>query len=293
MVRMLRLSFVAVTILTAGCGTLVHARRDITLREPWAAYERVEVHVRNGSIELTSGGVDEISIAATLRVGGFTLVEAERNLDKLEVTAAADPAHPATFRIELNYPSELNAKSPGASLRIAVPEPCAALLDTSNGSIRVENLKGDVVLDTSNGVIRAKHVDGTLRATSSNGRVEVEHVTGELRVKSSNGSLDAREIGGPCELVTSNGRIGFVAAAGAAAPIELRSSNGAIEATIPKGLAADLDLSTSNGSVKVVLGDVPLRNIEYGRTWFRGAMNGGGTPVRARTSNGSITVNAR
>lgn len=293
MVRPWALAVVATMVLTGGCGSLVHATREVAFREPWVGYERIEVHARNGSVELVSGGVDGLVIDATLRVGGATFGEAEANLDALGLHAAADPDRPRTFRVELQYPPHLQWKSPAASLRIRLPEPCAAAVDTRNGSIRVENLKGDVVLDTSNGAIRATNVDGNLRADTSNGSVEVERVTGSLRVKSSNGQLVAREVSGPCELVTSNGWIEYAAAPAATGAVEAHTSNGDVRIALPRSAAVALDCRTSNGRVNVDAADAALGQVETERGSFRAMLNGGGVPVRIRTSNGSIDVSAR
>lgn len=287
------LAVVATMALSGGCGSLVHATREVAFREPWAGYERIEIHARNGSVELISGGVDGLTIDATLRVGGATFAEAEANLDALKLHAAADPDHPRTFRVELQYPPHLQWKSPAANLRITLPVPCAAIVDTSNGSIRVEGLKGDVVLDTSNGTIRARNVDGNLRADTSNGRVEVENVAGSLRIKSGNGELVAREIGGPCELITSNGGIEYAAALQATGAVEVHTSNGDVRIALPRSAAAALDCRTSNGRVHVDLADDTLQQVETERGSFRAMLNGGGVPVRIRTSNGSIDVSAR
>ncbi|MEW6197845.1 MAG: DUF4097 family beta strand repeat-containing protein [Planctomycetota bacterium] len=293
MARAWALAVVATMALTGGCGSLVHATREVAFREPWAGYERIEVHARNGSVELVSGGTDGLAIDATLRVGGTTFGEAEANLDALKLHAAADPDHPRTFRVELQYPPHLQSKSPAANLRITLPEPCAAAVNTSNGSIRVENLKGDVVLDTSNGAIRARKVDGNLRADTSNGSVEVENVTGSLRAKSSNGELIARGISGPCELITSNGRIEYAAAPAAAGAVEAHTSNGDVQITLPRSTAAALDCRTRNGRVHVDAAEAALGQVETERGAFRATLNGGGVPVRVRTSNGSIDVNVR
>lgn len=294
MARALVLSIVTGTLLVGGgCGSLVYASRDISLHEPWADYERIEVQVRNGSVELASGGGDGIQITGKLRVGGATLTEARSNLDELEIRAAADPANPRTFRVELHYPLALKGQCPAASLRISVPEPCSAKIETTNGGIQVQGLKGAVELDSSNGAIAVRDVAGAVRVGTSNGRVEVENVSGSLEGRSSNGAVVAREIGGPCDLETSNGRVEYRAAADATAAVDLRTSNGSIHVTLSKSIAANLELRTSIGRTRVDVGEAPLQNVRSGRGWFTAAMNGGGVPVNARTSNGSITLVTR
>jgi hypothetical protein len=291
--RVALVSLPVLLLIASGCGTTVRATEQITLNQPWANYTRVEVAVKNGGVELRAGDVDQIRISGRKCAGGLTLAEAEQNLDQLTVYAGASDAQPDTFLVELRYPEELRNKNVGADLVIEIPEPCAAKIATSNGSIRVEHMAGEVVLESSNGSLHALHVDGTVRAGTSNGGIEIQHVSGGVTAKSSNGGVTAQEVGGPCVLRTSNGDVRCVLAPTAQGDIELRSSNGRIHATLPASLAAELKLSTSNGRVRVALGEAAVKMVDTSRTRFHGVMNGGGDTVIAETSNGSITVEAR
>jgi hypothetical protein len=280
-------------LIASGCGTMVRATEQLAVNQPWAKYGRVEVAVKNGGVELRAGAVDQIRISGRKYAGGLTQAEAEENLDRVTVYAGARDGQPGTFLVELRYPEELRNKNVGADLVIEIPEPCAAKVETSNGSIRVEHMAGEVVLESSNGSLHALNVDGTVRAGTSNGQIELEKVSGGVTAKSSNGGITAQEVGGPCVLRTSNGDVRCVLAATAQGDIELRSSNGTVHATLPASLAAELKLSTSNGRVRVALGDAAVKMVDSSRTRFHGMMNGGGSTIVAETSNGSITVDAR
>ena len=60
---------------------------------------------------------------------------------------------------------------------------------------------------------------------------------------------------------------------------------------MPKSVAARVDASTTNGGITT---DLPVTTTETGHHTLRGTINGGGSAeLRLRTTNGSITIEAR
>jgi DUF4097 and DUF4098 domain-containing protein YvlB len=298
-------------LLLCGCGQLVRATSDFAFNQPWNDYRRIEVQVRNGSVELRATDVTDVRVSGRKSVGGATFAEAEENLGKVTVEAVARADHPDTLRIEVNYPDELRSKSVGTDLVIQIPQPCAANVHTTNGRIQIECMAGEVELGTTNGRITARDITGTLHAKSSNGRIEVEAVDGSLVASTSNGRITAKGVKGPCTLgtsnggiqaeeiegdvkaETSNGNIRLAAVPPAGGKIDLRSSNGGIHATLPENLAAEYQLSTTNGRIHVSLGKAVMKMIDSSRRRFHAIVNEGGGTVSAQTTNGSITVESR
>jgi DUF4097 and DUF4098 domain-containing protein YvlB len=84
-----------------------------------------------------------------------------------------------------------------------------AELRSTNGSLRAEEIKGNVTAETTNGEIVAEQVDGSLKAHSTNGRIIADEVKGELRADTTNAGVTAEStvMGGDWELETTNGRI--------------------------------------------------------------------------------------
>ena len=223
--RLALVSLPVLLLIAGGCGTLVRATEQLSLNQPWANYARVEVAARNGGVELRGqcgpdqdfrpqvrGGTDAGRSRAEPRPGD--------GLCRRERRAAGH------FSRRAAYPAELRNKNVGADLVIEIPQPCAAKIETSNGSIRVEHLAGEVVLESSNGNLHALNVDGTVRAGTSNGRIECENVSGGVTAKSSNGGIAAQEVGGPCVLRTSNGDVRCVLAPTAQGDVECGPATG-------------------------------------------------------------------
>jgi DUF4097 and DUF4098 domain-containing protein YvlB len=84
-----------------------------------------------------------------------------------------------------------------------------AELRSTNGSLRAEEIDGNVTAETTNGEIVAEQVAGALKAHSTNGRIVVDEVKGEIRAETTNAGITAEStvMGGDWELETTNGRI--------------------------------------------------------------------------------------
>ena len=125
-------------------------------------------------------------------------------------------------------------------------------------------------LRTVNGAIRLTGVDGRHELETTNGRIEVTRSAGSIDASTTNGSIDAEL------LRVAQGR-----------PMEFSTTNGRIRVTVPRDLAVDLSASTTNGGIE---SELPVATTQVGRNSLRGSINGGGTPLRLRTTNGSIEI---
>jgi hypothetical protein len=137
---------------------------------------------------------------------------------------------------------------------ITIPRSMNLTVENTNGGISATNVNGRLELETTNGGIDVSGCSGTLEASTTNGSIEAELLT---VVK-----------GQPLDLSTTNGRIAV---------------------TLPSNLAVDVDADTTNGSIQ---SDLPIVTRATDRNSLRGAINGGGTPLRMRTTNGRITIHS-
>jgi DUF4097 and DUF4098 domain-containing protein YvlB len=126
--------------------------------------------------------------------------------------------------------------------------------------------------ENTNGAIHAKGVRGKLELETTNGKIEMVGCAGSVDASTTNGGIRA-------ELVqVAKGQ-----------PLHFETTNGGIHVTLPANLAVDVDADTTNGSVK---SDLPIATRGSDRNSLRGTINGGGTPLRLRTTNGGIRINA-
>ena len=128
----------------------------------------------------------------------------------------------------------------------------------------------NVDVSNTNGTISVKDITGAFELDTTNGKIECERCSGSMDASTTNGSIDA-------ELVrVAKGQ-----------PLRFETTNGRISIALPKDAAMDVDAGTTNGSIS---SDLPITTQEKDRNTLRGTINGGGTRLRARTTNGGISI---
>ena len=128
----------------------------------------------------------------------------------------------------------------------------------------------NVDVSNTNGTISLTQVTGQIELDTTNGRIEVERCAGSIDASTTNGSISA-------ELVrVTKGQ-----------PLRFDTTNGRITLTLPRDAALDVDAGTTNGSIST---DLPIMTTDKDRNSLRGTINGGGTRLRARTTNGGIEI---
>lgn len=135
---------------------------------------------------------------------------------------------------------------------ITVPQNMNVEVTNTNGGIRLTGVAGKHALDTTNGRIEVMACAGSLDASTTNGNINAE--------------LTKVAKGQPLRFETTNGRI---------------------EVAVPADLAMDVDANTTNGSIST---DLPINTTRFSRNSMRGTINGGGTSLRMRTTNGRIAI---
>jgi DUF4097 and DUF4098 domain-containing protein YvlB len=127
-------------------------------------------------------------------------------------------------------------------------------------------------LDTTNGGIDVNDIRGSHRIETTNGRINLARCAGDIEAETTNGSIRAELLdvtpGKAMRLSTTNGRISLAA---------------------PPTLAVRVDAATTNGSINT---ELPVSTTHAGRRSLRGNINGGGPELRLRTTNGSIDIRA-
>jgi len=129
-----------------------------------------------------------------------------------------------------------------------------------------------------------------VRATTTNGGISVVDIDGHVLAQTTNGGVNARRLGDGIEARSTNGRIDVQLAALGAHGVELRTVNGGIRLGLPEGAKATVSATTINGGINVsgLNLDAPVQS----RQRLEGKLNGGGTDIQLRTTNGGIDISA-
>lgn len=280
-----------------GRGGLGGFLRSLLAGIPWS--ERVEV-VETLTLPAPRSGALRLDNANGMtRILGEERSDVEVKMQKVaraENTAAAETMAQEIrlVRHDTDSGTELEVEAPRrwnrrghANLELRVPRGTRVEVSASNGkvcvsglgnglrvrssnvAVRVEDVTGDVEIHASNARLLCAGVCGRLLARTSNGKIEVERHRGALDASSSNGLIHAaiEELGGPVVLATSNGKI-------------------ALE--LPEEVDADVNLRVDNGVIRNQRSLCRCTRSSGGR--LTGQLGRGGTPIKLRTSNGSISL---
>ena len=195
--------------------------------------------------------------------------------------------------------SEWNSKV-RVKFKISVPKSYNVDLRTGGGSIKIDDLNGQVKVHTSGGSISIGNVsDGNVDANTSGGSIKVGDVDGDLKVNTSGGSIRLGKVTGVSSIDTSGGSIkleqggGDVTADTSGGSINIGPVNGKVEAdtsggSIKIGMAqGEVKADTSGGSVNVEGSKGRVTVESSGGSLYVGSSGG---PVKADTAGGSIKI---
>ncbi len=131
-----------------------------------------------------------------------------------------------------------------------------------------------------------------IRVETRNGPVSVEEVRGNMNVETRNGPLALRDLAGSVKARTTNGPLSITLSGNRwdGEGLDARTTNGPLSLSVPDGYSARLEAGTTNGPVSVgfpitVVGRIN-RNISTD-------LGSGGATIRAFTTNGPLTVRRR
>ncbi len=175
-------------------------------------------------------------------------------------------------------------------------------LQTDGGNITVGQAGSLASVRTGGGQIDFGEVRGSVRAQTGGGGIRIMYVSGPMEVESSAGSICLTRVAGTVRAATAGGSIrawinpdtpssgGTVHLAGVS---QLTSGNGDIIVFLPRNLAADIDATVESGGERRIEADPALgltmqASHASGAVHVVGALNGGGAPLKLRTTSGTI-----
>ena len=180
-------------------------------------------------------------------------------------------------------------------------------LDTDGGNITVGHAGSFVNVRTGGGQIDFGEVRGSVRAQTGGGGIRIMYVAGPMEVESSGGSICLTRVAGAVQAATADGTItawinpdpassreATVQLAGAS---QLASGNGDIVVFLPRNLAVNIDALVTKGGEHHIEADPALHlSIQMeqangsGPVHATGVLNGGGIPLKLRTTAGKIRL---
>jgi TonB family protein len=178
-------------------------------------------------------------------------------------------------------------------------------LETVGGNITVGRTASFVSVRTGGGQIDFGEVRGSVRAQTGGGGIHVIYVSGPMEVESNGGSICVTGASGAVQAATSGGSItAWINPTVAAergmvrleAPSQLASGTGDLIVYLPRNLAANIDALVASGTGQHIEADPALHLTMQGplsglgQVRATGVLNGGGAPLKLRTTGGKIRL---
>jgi hypothetical protein len=199
---------------------LAHEEHDEVTTFPAASVDVVDIDVGNGSVEVTAGDVDRITVHAHISDGLRATGHDERIEGNRLVLESSCPLFLSNF-CSVDYD-------------VLVPADVDVRASMINGHLDVVGTTGSVEASSDNGGITLVDVDGDVELRSDNGSLAADGLVADtVTASTSNGTID----------------LGFVRAP---TFVDADSDNGSIELRLPQvsgGYRVDMD--TLNGSTEL------------------------------------------
>jgi hypothetical protein len=210
--------------------------------------KRVFVNTSGGSISVSGAGDQQPHIDVYVtgnRIGELSKEEIKKRLEEnyiLDIDIKnGELRATAKNRRNLNWDN----KSLSIGFKIYVNNQASTNLNTSGGSIRLDNLTGAQNFETSGGSIYVDKVTGVVKGETSGGSINVSNTKPSIDMQTSGGSITAMNCQGTIKLETSGGSLHLTDLNG---NINAQTSGGSVKGN---NIDGELITGTSGGSVNL------------------------------------------
>lgn len=280
-----------------GTGGIGGFLRSLLAGIPWS--ERVE-RIESLALPAPRAGVLRLDNANGMtRVFGEDRADVAIAMQKIARAESASAAERMANEIRLarrdgDFGTELEVEVPRrwnrrghANLELRVPRGTRVEVVAANGKVCISGLASGVRVRSSNVAVRVEDVAGDVEIHASNARLLCAGVRGRLLARTSNGKIEIERHRGALDASSSNGLI-HAALEVLDGPVVLSTSNGQVALELPDAVDADVDLRVDNGVIRNQRSLCHCTRSSGSR--LTGQLGRGGTPIKLRTSNGSISL---
>jgi hypothetical protein len=260
------------------------ASRDESMRLPAAAGAAISIHNANGKTRVLGEDREDIEIRVHKSVSADCPELAEKLLDSIHLQNGRSSD---VLEIEVQIPRKCSRHAV-AHIELCIPRDTKVDVGSTNGKICLEGINRSIRARSNNGSISISQIRGDIDVTTANAKVTCSCTHGHLRARSSNGKIEVDSHQGSIDASTSNGVIRASIDQLGETGVSLTTTNGRIVLDLPEKPDVDVDILVENGHIR---NDLELKDETHdmdGRV--RGRIGNGGTPIRLRTSNGTVAL---
>lgn len=254
------------------------------LTVPCPVGHAVKIYNANGKTRVLGEDRDDIEIRICKSIHADCEDVATKLLDSIRIQRSATTD---VLDIEVQIPRKCSRHAV-AHIELLVPHQTQITLTSTNGKICLEGLESVIRARSNNGPVLIRRVMGDIDVTTANAKVKCNDTQGHLRARSSNGKIEVDCHQGSLDASTSNGVIRASIDELDQIGVSLTTSNGRIVLDLPETTNADVDILVDNGHIRNDLELIDQTRDTDGRV--RGRIGSGGTPIRLRTSNGTVSL---
>ncbi|MCU0639674.1 MAG: DUF4097 domain-containing protein [Candidatus Krumholzibacteria bacterium] len=161
---------------------------------------------------------------------------------------------------------------------------------SGDGEIEVENHEGNIDIEVEDGPISIRG-SRTPRCVISggDGEVVVRDSEGDFGIETDDGNIDLYRVkAGRIDILTSDGGVDIELHNTDTIDMDVRTADGDVMARFAEGLGAVFTIDTDGGVIRT---DLPSAvNLQKGENWLSGRLPGGRGNIRIRTENGAVTL---
>ncbi|GAC1651061.1 MAG: hypothetical protein NVS9B15_11040 [Acidobacteriaceae bacterium] len=157
-------------------------------------------------------------------------------------------------------------------VELTVPEELALDVQTGDGRVEADNLKGVLRFRTGDGRIELSGMDGKLAAHSGDGEIRIAGRFDELKLDTSDG---------PIEVEARDG-------SAVHGDWSIRTGDGRVRIRLPQSIQADFSVHTGDGSIHSDFPIVMSGELSKDGHRIEGKINGGGGMLSVTSGDGSV-----
>ncbi len=278
---MTRFSALALALIAAGSAHAAEKSFDRTFAVSPGGVLTVDAD--SASVRVSGNDTNQVTVRMTAR-------GSEENLANITLDAVQNSGGVTVTMRRKEKGSWFNWRSWNSdqNIEVTVPRNYGISVRTGGGDVDLRDTTGSANLRTSGGDVTAKNVNGNVELRTSGGGILADTIRGDVDANTSGGDVRLLNVDGKIRGSTSGGNV-RCSLAGSNRGISAKTSGGDIELTLPRAATGNIEASTSGGGIT---SDLPVTATIMKNDRLNGTLNGGGEPIEARTSGGSIRLRA-
>ncbi|MCA9511576.1 MAG: DUF4097 family beta strand repeat-containing protein [Myxococcota bacterium] len=251
---------------------------------PAPADGRIRIENRNGRTRVVGEDREDVLVRIAKRARAESAEAAHEVVGEIRVVGRETGG---ALALEVETPRKWNRHA-HAHVEVHVPRGSSIDVQSNNGKVCIEGVRAAVCARSTNGAVRVADVVGDVDIETSNAKVCCTCTCGRLTARSSNGKIELEDHRGSIDASTSNGLIRASIDEMGSDGVVLATSNGRIVLELPAEVDAEVDIRVDNGVIRTLRDLSSRTNESAGRV--RGRLGRGGTPIKLRTSNGTVSL---